>query len=464
MQANVGRIKGSMWYTGTDIEGHSTTPTVYETDIDYARVDDLYLNTSNGNVFACVTPGDPDTAEWVYNCNIAGPTPDLVDNLHTDSATKALTARQGKVLNDKILSSGIFPDNVDIDVSDTAYMAQITIRNIDGTLTFTTESGTGTYTFTKIGTADTYTVTVDIGEDIGLAEEGAVVTNIAFDDNIYSITLKDDNADTIYSEEYKVWDGLNNALAQVKPGAYITDGTNTIRTGFIQKAINGLRNLIYPVTNAKAVFMDFARTTTVYDALDDVQDDIDVVSTRTQNFAPIEDTNIASQTYTTGQYLVYNGLLYKVTSAIAQGATLQVGVNIEQTKVGDELYRLDKKGEVGDLITSSQINLTQNVSTEIYRASQKCRVYVSVSNLSYFSFNLNDDVLIEPDPNYGIPQIKSYPHRVIENVIAWNIKPIFGNYQFSIDMEENDILYGAQGNYSAGATQGTVSYQVYELS
>lgn len=268
MQTNLGRVQGSRWYTGTDIEGHSTTPTVYETDIDYARVDDLYLNTSNGNVFACVTAGDPDTAEWVYDCNIAGPTPDLVDNLHTDSATKALTARQGKVLNDKILSSGIFPDNVDIDVSDTAYMAQITIRNIDGTLTFTTDSGTGTYTFTKIGTADTYTVTVDIGEDIGLAEEGAVVTNIAFDDNIYSITLKDDNADTIYSEEYKVWDGLNNALAQVKPGAYITDGTNTVRTGFIQKAINGIRNLIYPVTHAKAVFMDFGRTTTVYDLLD----------------------------------------------------------------------------------------------------------------------------------------------------------------------------------------------------
>lgn len=55
------------------------------------------------------------------------------------------------------------------------------------------------------------------------------------------------------------------------------------------------------------------------------------------NLATIEPTNIASQTYAVGSYLVYNGLLYKVTSAIAQGATLRVGTNISLTKVGTEL-------------------------------------------------------------------------------------------------------------------------------
>lgn len=53
----------------------------------------------------------------------------------------------------------------------------------------------------------------------------------------------------------------------------------------------------------------------------------DITETQ-QMIAPIEAGPTASQAYVVGKQLVYNGLLYKVTSAIAQGDTLTVDTNI----------------------------------------------------------------------------------------------------------------------------------------
>lgn len=54
----------------------------------------------------------------------------------------------------------------------------------------------------------------------------------------------------------------------------------------------------------------------------------DITDTQ-QMIAPIEAGPTASQAYAVGKQLVYNGLLYKVTSAIAQGDALTVGTNID---------------------------------------------------------------------------------------------------------------------------------------
>ena len=56
--------------------------------------------------------------------------------------------------------------------------------------------------------------------------------------------------------------------------------------------------------------------------------------------APAEGTNKASQAYAVGDYLIMNGWLYKVTAAIAKGATITVGTNVEQTYIVDELKTL----------------------------------------------------------------------------------------------------------------------------
>ena len=60
-----------------------------------------------------------------------------------------------------------------------------------------------------------------------------------------------------------------------------------------------------------------------------------------KNIATIEETSTASQAYSVGDYLVYQGVLYKVTSAISQGGALTVGSNITSTSVGDELAKIE---------------------------------------------------------------------------------------------------------------------------
>lgn len=91
-------------------------------------------------------------------------------------------------------------------------------------------------------------------------------------------------------------------------------------------------------------------TITVDDALSDsstnpVENRVvtDALNTKSNNsnLATVESGTTASQAYTVGDYLVYNGQLCKVISAIAQEDTLTVGTNIEVTTSGGELTRLN---------------------------------------------------------------------------------------------------------------------------
>lgn len=84
--------------------------------------------------------------------------------------------------------------------------------------------------------------------------------------------------------------------------------------------------------------------------------------------APVESTSTASQNYAVGDYLVYNGILYRVTAAISAGQTLTPGTNISATNAGAELTSLNNglaqaflryqettfNGDLNDLPTSFQ--------------------------------------------------------------------------------------------------------------
>ena len=61
----------------------------------------------------------------------------------------------------------------------------------------------------------------------------------------------------------------------------------------------------------------------------------------TSTLATVESTSTASQAYAVGDYLVYNGILYKVISAINSGETLTPNTNIEATTAGAELTSLN---------------------------------------------------------------------------------------------------------------------------
>lgn len=67
---------GNKWYRGMNISGKAVNPTVYAGSgadgIKYARVDDYYMNPSEGSIYYCVREGDPEHAEWVYDFTLAG--------------------------------------------------------------------------------------------------------------------------------------------------------------------------------------------------------------------------------------------------------------------------------------------------------------------------------------------------------------------------------------------------------
>ena len=55
------------------------------------------------------------------------------------------------------------------------------------------------------------------------------------------------------------------------------------------------------------------------------------------DLATVESTATASKAYAVKNYLVYNGQLYKVTSAIASGGTITPGTNVTAVKITDEM-------------------------------------------------------------------------------------------------------------------------------
>ena len=66
--------RGSVWYSGTEISGVELHPTIYENSgIDYAIVNDFYLNVIEGNIYKCEKSGTPSEALWSYQtCLDAG--------------------------------------------------------------------------------------------------------------------------------------------------------------------------------------------------------------------------------------------------------------------------------------------------------------------------------------------------------------------------------------------------------
>jgi len=67
--------------------------------------------------------------------------------------------------------------------------------------------------------------------------------------------------------------------------------------------------------------------------------------------AGIENAATASRTYNAGEYILRNGGLYRVTTTIASGTVIRVGVNIEEATIGGELAEI--KSDLADLTHAS---------------------------------------------------------------------------------------------------------------
>lgn len=84
--------RGSRWTTGTAIMGTSTIATVFSaTGITDALVNDMYLNTSTGNVYKCTVAGAASTAKWAYAGCIKGAKGDKGDSGTTTGSSETST-------------------------------------------------------------------------------------------------------------------------------------------------------------------------------------------------------------------------------------------------------------------------------------------------------------------------------------------------------------------------------------
>ena len=78
------------------------------------------------------------------------------------------------------------------------------------------------------------------------------------------------------------------------------------------------------------------------------------------NFAQIE-VSPSEHAYVEGQFLVYNGILYKVIDDIAVNDTLIIDTNIESTTVGSEINNIDS--EISDINTAiTNISALENTT------------------------------------------------------------------------------------------------------
>lgn len=59
------------------------------------------------------------------------------------------------------------------------------------------------------------------------------------------------------------------------------------------------------------------------------------------SIAPIEETTTTTQAYAVGDYLYYDGTLYKVTTAIASGGTISIGTNVSPVSVADTMKQAE---------------------------------------------------------------------------------------------------------------------------
>ena len=93
---------GSKWYKGTAISGTGSSITGFP-----GVKDDYYLNSTDGYVYVCTRTGGasvPDPAEWDYVMTLTGGgggSITVIDSLTSTNSTDALSANQGRVLNEK---------------------------------------------------------------------------------------------------------------------------------------------------------------------------------------------------------------------------------------------------------------------------------------------------------------------------------------------------------------------------
>jgi len=112
----------------------------------------------------------------------------------------------------------------------------------------------------------------------------------------------------------------------------------------------------------------------------------------TQNIiAPVEKTSSASQAYSIGEQLIYNGVLYDVIAPISANDTLTVGTNIQGAD--DIVTQLEKKEKISKILTQTLAAGSTSVTFTDASITADCFVQVMTSQAGLNWTAIDDSTL-----------------------------------------------------------------------
>ena len=142
-------VSGSTWYEGTALSGTVTTAGYYSySACPLVKVGDIYLNTSNGNMYKCSTAGSGSTAKWTYMNKKLLTLSDSVSSTSGASSGVAATPYAVKQAYDRITANNL--NTCDFD-----HPSKMVYTNSEASFNSYEFTANGTFVFEGMGAGKT---------------------------------------------------------------------------------------------------------------------------------------------------------------------------------------------------------------------------------------------------------------------------------------------------------------------
>ena len=121
------------------------------------------------------------------------------------------------------------------------------------------------------------------------------------------------------------------------------------------------------------------------------------------NFATVETSSTASRAYAVGENLVYDSVMYKVTTAIAQGGTITPGTNVQATTVAaacdaaiEEAKAAVETVETAEMVVTADSTYGIHVTFRKVGKVVTMSIYSEADTLEYPTQTVMGSTLIDP--------------------------------------------------------------------
>lgn len=320
-----------------------------------------------------------------------------------------------------------------------------------------------------------YTVGANRGVNYEMQADGGVYlqgTNNSQSSNSYIYLVNSAWAEQmIFDRPVRVsWSGTGTGLEYITLNITKRTGSSGSRTNvlylesdteyILTPASNTRYDFEFSVTSLQSVDAYVYPMVRYADVIDDVyappaksnrELSVDVISTLSQ-LATYESSNSASQAYAVGDYMVWKGKLYRVTTAIASGGTITNNTNVVTTTVGAELKRIVNLtwNYVSNSVTKTAwVNVCADSAIEL-------QIYFdSTAVLGAYNYTNNIFIPVNTIPTSGTNTYSTFYFKTTSSnaYISFDLKREGGYVKMK--------LYEVYSNGSSYSGSGTVYFNCY---